>query len=166
MKARANLEKGSVDEGSLKVYFSGSPIVEVMIRGKKVAVLVTVCFVIVAVAFFEFFVFRTPVQQTISVNEITSNPSAWLNRTVVVEGNLSGPIFNISRFSPWQYNLTSASARIGVFWSMGVGLNGSVAVKVYGVVRKVTVIYDDSGISKPSASTIVYYIEAEKVELL
>jgi hypothetical protein len=132
--------------------------------GKKVAVLATVCFVIVVVAFFVFFVFRTPMRQSISLNEITSNPSAWLNRTVVVEGNLSGPMFNMSRFSPWQYNLTYASAKIGVFWSMGVRLNDSVAAKVYGVVRKVTVI-TEIGIDHPSTSTIVYYIEAEKVEL-
>jgi hypothetical protein len=132
--------------------------------GKKVAVLATVSFAIVVVAFFVFFVFRTPMWHTVSLNEITSNPSAWLNRTVVFEGNLSGPMFNMSRFSPWQYDFTSASVKIGVFWSMGVGLNDSLAAKVYGVVRKVTMI-TDIGINHPSTSIIVYYIEAEKVEL-
>jgi len=47
---------------------------------------------------------------------------------------------------------------------MGVGLNDSLAAKVYGVVRKVTMI-TDIGINHPSTSIIVYYIEAEKVEL-
>jgi hypothetical protein len=136
-----------------------------MVSGKKVTVLATVCFAIVVVAFFVFFVFRAPVQQVISLNEITSNPSAWLNRTVVVEGTLSGPMSNISRFSPWQYNLNSASANIGVSWSKDIELNDSVAVKVYGIVRKLTVI-NDIGINQPSTSTIVYYIEAEKVKLL
>ncbi|MGA2768914.1 MAG: hypothetical protein ABSF24_11470 [Candidatus Bathyarchaeia archaeon] len=132
--------------------------------GKKVTVLVTVCFMIIVAVFFEFFVFRTPVQQTISVDEIASSPSAWLNRTVLVEGNMSGPSLFLQpeMFSPWQYNLTSASAHIGVFWSTGVALNGSVPVKVYGVIKEVTVFSS----LQPPVSSIVYYVNAEKVELV
>jgi hypothetical protein len=61
----------SVDElervaetGALKVYPSDWPIVEVRNMGKKATVLVTACVMIVVVIFFEFFVFRTLVQQT------------------------------------------------------------------------------------------------------
>jgi hypothetical protein len=137
--------------------------------GKKTTILVTLCIIFLVAVSFEFFVFRVPsLQQATSVDEIVSNPSAWLNRTVLVEGNLSGPRLlrqsptNHSEllFSPWQYNLSSTSASIGVFWSTGVALNGSVVVEVYGVVRKVTVM---ESIDPPKA-TIVYYIEAEKVE--
>jgi hypothetical protein len=138
--------------------------------GKKTIILVTVGIILLVVVSFEFFVFRAPsLRQTTSLDEIVSNPSAWLNRTVLVEGNLSGSRLvrksptNDSEllFSPWQYNLSSSSASIGVFWSTGVALNGSVVVEVYGVVREVTVISID-----PPKATIVYYIEAEKVESL
>ena len=131
--------------------------------GKKTIILVTVGIILLVVVSFEFFVFRAPsLPQATSVDEIVSNPSAWLNRTVLVEGNLSGPRLLRHLFSPWQYNLSSTSASIGVFWSTGVALNGSVVVEVYGVVRKVTVIESID----PLKATIVYYIEAEKVESL
>jgi hypothetical protein len=77
--------------------------------GKKTTILVTASVMIVVVVFFEFLVLRAPPQQMTSVDEIVSNSSAWLNRTVVVEGNLKGPFllksnpFGELLFLPWQY---------------------------------------------------------------
>jgi hypothetical protein len=41
-----------------------------------------------------------------SINEITLDPSAWVNRTVVVEGKLNGPLAYFTSI-PWYYELSA-----------------------------------------------------------
>ena len=127
--------------------------------GKKATILVTVCVMITVVVFFEFFVFRTPVQQTISVDEFASNPSAWLNREVTVEGKLLGPFDETHIFGgpPWNYEFFSSDAPnpatspapsffTGVSWNSTDQYN-FVNATILGVVRE--------------NATWGYYIEAE-----
>lgn len=49
---------------SLKIYSSGWPLVEVRIMGKKATVLATACAMILVAVFFQFYIFRTPIEQT------------------------------------------------------------------------------------------------------
>jgi hypothetical protein len=134
---------------------------------KKIVILGVACILFLVGEFFVFFEFRTPVHQTTTLDEIISNPSAWVNKTVTVEGNLSGPIFFMSsEYSPYNYKLNSATANIGISWSgwMSNLLKGTVAVKIYGVVRKGTSM-DDLAVNQPPITTIVYYVEANRVVL-
>ena len=102
---------------------------------------------------------------------ITSDPSAWLNRRVVVEGNLSGPydvFIPEANIPPYNYVLNTPSGSIGVLWNSSAATSvNSMKVTVYGVVRmgKVqTMLFEF-----PSGQRIyptVYYIEAETVEFI
>jgi hypothetical protein len=100
---------------------------------------------------------------------IMSNPSAWVNKTVIVQGNLIGPFaFPVLEHSPWDFELSSGGHTIGVSLSTSVNmsvvwmLNSSAPVRIYGVVEKGEIT--TTGGVLPS--TITYYIEAEKVEPL
>jgi DNA-binding transcriptional ArsR family regulator len=107
---------------------------------------------------------------SVNVNEITVNPSAWVNRTVVVEGVLSLVFFPVFEYSPWGYELISGNQTIGVSMSASVnmsalwnhGFNGSGYVRIYGVVEKGEIIFTP-GWGSPE---VTYYIEAEAVEPL
>jgi hypothetical protein len=130
---------------------------------KKVIVLVTACVIIAVVASFEFWALRTPTQPITSLNAITSDPSAWVNRTVTVEGDLgslnifgyypieSNPIGSVgwmavnlllgSRVAPFV--LVSGIQNIGVSLNPSLNgndflkqYNGSLAVMINGVVEK------------------------------
>jgi len=54
-----------------------------------------------------------------NIDEINSNPSAWVNRTVVVEGKLMGPLILGDFFMLFRPNAThmSEKAFILVWWS-------------------------------------------------
>ena len=81
----------------------------------------------------------------VSIAEITLDPSAWVNRTVVVEGKLNGPIAYITSI-PWYYELSvngtieSQDALgpncIGVDLGNKGGVYESANVVVIGVVSK------------------------------
>jgi hypothetical protein len=103
-----------------------------------------------------------------SINEITLDPSAWVNRTVVVEGKLNGPFAYVTSI-PWYYELsvngtiTPQNALgpncIGVNLGNKGGAYESVNVVVIGVVRKGEI----GTIVAGAQPTITYYIEAEYV---
>jgi hypothetical protein len=96
----------------------------------------------------------------VTVDEIAINASEWLNRRVVVEGKLLGPLVHIPERNPpygfrlFRYNETSEASTVFV----GLSWNGSnlsydlTNVLVIGVV----VGFD----------TVGYFIEAESVFLL
>jgi hypothetical protein len=127
---------------------------------KKIVALLILCIMSVVVASFELFVFRTTVQAT-SVDEIAFNPSAWVNKEVVVEGNLTGPlVFIPENAPPWNYELSSNGTRIGVLWNRDDVYN-SVNVRVSGVVRQGR---RAGGLLEPPP--ICYYIEAERIDVL
>jgi prefoldin subunit 5 len=89
----------------------------------------------------------------VDINQINANQSAWMNKMVVVEGNLSeDPLATI-------YDLTSGNVGIQVYWPAGVVLKGSVPAMVYGVFTGGEVEND------PHNDPIWYLIDAETVAL-
>jgi len=157
--------------------------------GKKTTILATVCIIIVVVVFFQFYIFRLPTQQTTTVSIINSDPSAWVNKTVVLEGNLNGPLIMIAdSYVPYDYELNSSGQIIGLAFSASVNLtsfysdqyfngttnsltndslitfrvyllNSSLRVRIYGIVRKGFIYV------RNTPWLVTYYIETEKVEL-
>jgi len=117
----------------------------------------------VIVVFFEFYLFKTPMQTTTTVSIITNDPSAWVNSWVVVEGNMS--LFENLGFydSPWNYNLNSNGTFIGVSWQ-GNFYSGDVIVSGT-VTGGYWTHYFGNG-TVMSYGPIAYFIEAETVELL
>jgi DNA-binding transcriptional ArsR family regulator len=106
-------------------------------------------------------------------NMIMSDPSSWVNRTVIVEGDLTG-IFVLPAFqsSPWYNKLVNGNQSIGVSFDANVRFVNSSTItfeqifgdyglaRIYGVVEKG--IFCDSWFG----DSVTYYIEAEIVELL
>lgn len=108
---------------------------------------------------------------------VLGDPFVWVNRTVMVEGNLTGP-YGAPAFEqvPWGYQLSSGNQTIGVnlsynFWSSvnassgfwnQLWYNGSVFIRIYGVVEQGEITF--TGNLFPSEVT--YYIETEAVEPL
>jgi hypothetical protein len=104
---------------------------------------------------------------------VLSDPSVWVNRTVIVEGDLSGLlVFPAFESSPWDNELFIGSQSIGVSIGGAKFVNSSGAitseqilndyglVTVYGVVEK-GIFYDSW-----SGNSVTYYIAAEIVEIL
>ena len=147
--------------------------------GKKITILATVCIIIVVVVFFQFYIFRLPTQQKTTMGVINGDLSPWVNKTVVREGNLNGPlILQGDTGVPYDYELNSSGQIIGLTFSANVNLtsfygnqyfnsatfkvyllNSSLRVRVYGIVRK-GFLY---GFNTPQF--VIYYINVEKVEL-
>ncbi|MGA3291203.1 MAG: hypothetical protein ABSD42_13300 [Candidatus Bathyarchaeia archaeon] len=102
-----------------------------------------------------------------SINEITLDPSAWVNRTVVVEGKLNGPLAYPTGI-PWYYELSvngtiTPQDAIGPN-CIGVDLGNkgstyeSVNAVVIGVIRK-----GEIGMTTGTQPRVTFYIEAEYV---
>jgi uncharacterized coiled-coil protein SlyX len=100
----------------------------------------------------------------VTVDEITLNASAWLNKTVIVEGKLFGPMVSIpEKMPPGGYivcrsNETSETPTIFVWvsWNNGGGYNFTNVI-VVGIVR-----FASSGDFFEGG----FFIEAESVILL
>jgi hypothetical protein len=89
--------------------------------------------------------------------------SAWIvNKTVVVEGNLTLRAYVPSEVPPWNYVLISGNQEIGVLWQ-GNGPNDSAGVKVTGVVRQGV---QGMGLPPSTETLVVYHVEAVTVEQL
>ena len=141
---------------------------------KKITILATACVIIVVVVFFEFYVFKTSMQQTTTVSIITNDPSAWVNRSVVVEGNINLFMNFGSSAPPWNYVLKSNETFIGVFWlgNSDFLLKGGKNWVVTGV--NVTVIGDVTkgywyryvNGTAVSRGPVTYFIEAETINSL
>jgi len=100
---------------------------------------------------------------------IISDPTLWVNSTVIVEGSLGVAIFPAFEYAPWDYELGSDSQIIGVSMSASVNMSAlskgwllvhPLLVRIYGVVEKGEVTFTGG------PSEITYYIEAETVEPL
>jgi hypothetical protein len=113
---------------------------------------------------------------------ILGNPSEWVNRSVIIDGTLDGPLIFPFESLPFSYELGSGNQTIGVSFDSSVNLNASfrnqgpepwdafflnssLPVRVYGVVQKG---YDvsESFTGEPPQSSVVYYIEVDRVEHL
>jgi hypothetical protein len=133
---------------------------------KKTTFLLTVCILILVVVFLEFYGFNNPHQQTTPVNEIIYDPSSWVNKTVIVEGILA----NVPLPNPTYYGLfpENQTVFLNVQWNSSVALipqyNATTAI-VHGVIREEE--WTPQNIMPPnSTKEKVYYIEAERVQLL
>ena len=99
-----------------------------------------------------------------TVDDMTLNASAWLNKTVVVEGKLAGPVIPFPEKVPpydyelFRYNETSYASTvfIGVLWNSS-NLYDLTNVLVIGVIRFV--------VGGDEFHTGGYFIEAESVPL-
>jgi hypothetical protein len=136
-----------------------------------------ICVVVVAglVGAFAYYHF-TPNVTVTPLGLITSNPAAWVNRTVIVEGNffLAG-IHPPFVYYPWNYQLSGGQLDgiIGVSLSASVNMSalgksfwnqwnqGFAVVRIHGVVKKGEILYVDV-----AEGTDTYYIEAETIEPL
>ena len=141
---------------------------------QKTTILAIACVIILVVVFFEFYVFKTPMQETTTVNIITNDPSAWVNNAVVVEGNINLFMDLGSSFPPWNYVLKSNDTSIGVFWQgnsdflLKGGKNWVVTganVTVAGVVTK-GYWYPYVNGAAVSQGPVTYFIEAETIKSL
>jgi hypothetical protein len=133
---------------------------------KKAIIFATAVIMIVVVVFFEFQVFRLPIQQTTTVSIILSNPSAWVNKTVAVEGDIDLFLPPGWWDPPYQYNLSFNGTTIGVFWQ-GNRYNGNVLVK--GVVTTgqwTGVFVNGTKIYSTTFGPFVYFIQAERINIL
>ena len=72
-----------------------------------------------------------------TISEIISNPTAWENKTVKVEGTIRAePVIGIIRpFNYWLSDRENQTMRIGVKWHSEADLSGK-NVRIIGVVRK------------------------------
>lgn len=93
-------------------------------------------------------------------SSIMSNPPAWVNKTVVVEGNISYFVNWLGMYvPPWNYQLNSNGTIIGISWQ-GNSYNGDVIV--WGVVKGGYWQYWNG----TSYGSVVYFIEAETIDKL
>lgn len=124
-----------------------------------------------------------------TVTELLNDTSDWVNRTVVLEGSLNGPLFMPGDENlPYDYEFTSDNQTIGLTFGASVNLtsfygnqyanvaevnwpnsssvtrvyflNSSITVRIYGVVEQGVSTF---GWNMPSQVT--YFIEAEEVEI-
>lgn len=95
---------------------------------------------------------------------VTSDPSTWVNRTVVVEGIISPFLPPGWWWPPWNYELNSSGTTIGVSWQ-GSFYNGE-NVTVRGVVTegRWNVLFANGTVTL--YGPVVYFIEAESIEPL
>jgi hypothetical protein len=126
---------------------------------KRIVALLIICVVGATAASLGIFALRANVQLT-PVSDILLNPSAWVNRTVVVEGSLTGPFGHVAEDAPpYNYELNS-NGTIGVLWSRSDTQCSSTHVRIQGVVRQ----------GKKAAGLwpilVCYYIEAETVDIV
>jgi outer membrane murein-binding lipoprotein Lpp len=106
---------------------------------------------------------------SVSVEELSLNPSAWLNKTVAVEGNFTGPYqYAGPLVYAWNYLLSSNGTIVGVFsldGPSGPPIFQPVKALVLGVViqsRDHTLTVNGYIPVGPAQ----YIIEAEKIYLL
>jgi hypothetical protein len=126
---------------------------------KRIVALLIICVVGAVAASLGVFAFRATVQST-PVGDILLNPSAWVNRTVVVEGSLSGPFGHVAEGAPpYDYELSS-NGTIGVLWKGSDTQYTSANVRIQGVVRQGRTA---DGLWP---SVTCYYIEAETVDIV
>lgn len=99
----------------------------------------------------------------VNIDEISSAPSAWVNRTVVVEGKLWGPlgVFVPENYYPWNFRLFRPNATLKAGVSIGVrwASEDHYAFERVIVVGTVKEDYCLQGM-KPS---ICYYIEGREI---
>ena len=106
-------------------------------RKKTLVFSALACTVLIVVAVFihSLFPSRFPVWVE-TISKIVSNPAAWDNRTVKVEGTIQRTMLGVVLpFNYWLSEKENQTMRIGVKWYTDADLSGK-NVNVIGVVRK------------------------------
>lgn len=106
-------------------------------RKKALVFSALACTVLIVVALFihSFLASRFPVSVE-TISEIVSDPAAWNNRTVKVEGTIQRTMLGVVLpFNYWLSDKENQTMRIGVKWHSDADLSGK-NVRVIGVVRK------------------------------
>jgi len=126
--------------------------------------------VVGAIVIYEFFPHIYAIST--SIGEINSNPSAWVNKMVVVEGKLYGPlVFIPESMPPYNYKLYGSnetietigrkgSVSIGVLWNGQHDPNFGSIKRVVGIVREGRWLY------LWGERPVCYYIEARRIDRL
>jgi hypothetical protein len=135
---------------------------------KKNIILATTCVVIVVVVSFELLLLETPTVQTATVNDVISNPSAWVNKAAIFIGVLNLLYPPLSENIPWNFSFTSGDQSIGVAVGRDVNLVGFensslfTYVRIYGIVQEGEITFKSS-LRPPETA---YFIEAITIERL
>ncbi|MCL6578589.1 MAG: hypothetical protein K6T73_04275 [Candidatus Bathyarchaeota archaeon] len=91
--------------------------------------------IIGVVVFFQSFLSGSTVYR-ITISEIASDPAAWENKIVKVNGTIQTPALGIILpFNYWLYDAEDYTMRIGVKWTSETDLSGKNLI-IVGVVRK------------------------------
>ena len=93
-----------------------------------------------------------------AILEIVSNPTAWENKTVRVEGTIQTPALGvILPFNYWLCDVENQTIRIGVKWHSETDLSGK-NLAIVGVVRK-----GYAWVHPDHPGWWVYFIEASSI---
>ncbi|MBX5328331.1 MAG: hypothetical protein QHH18_04035 [Candidatus Bathyarchaeota archaeon] len=94
----------------------------------------------------------------ITISEIASDPAAWENKIVRVDGTMQTPALGIILpFNYWLYDTENHTMRIGVKWTSETDLSGK-NLTIVGAVRK-----DYAWVHPDYPGWRVYFIEASSI---
>ena len=98
----------------------------------------------------------------VTVSELANNSSMWVNKAIMVEGQLS--LFLPPGFVsfPFDYELTSNGTTIGVSWSINPHYNDQNVLVVGIVTAGRSTMYYANGTWGP-VGPVIYFIEAEGI---
>jgi hypothetical protein len=97
---------------------------------------------------------------------ITGDPSAWVNRTAQVEGNISSFLPAGFWWPPYNYELSSNGTMIGVSWQGEYSLYNGKNVMVLGIVTEGRWNEMLANGTVTTYGPVIYFIEAERVDIL
>jgi hypothetical protein len=93
-----------------------------------------------------------------TILEIVSNPTAWENQLVIVDGTMQTPSIGIIfPFNYWLYDAENQTIRIGVKWHLQTDLSGK-KLTVVGVVKK-----GYAWVHPDYPGSWVYFVEANSI---
>jgi hypothetical protein len=102
---------------------------------------------------------NTPSPSKITILEIVTNPTAWENHTVIIDGTMQAPSLGvILPFNYWLYDAKNQTIRIGVKWNSNTDLSGK-KLTIIGVVKK-----GYAWIHPDYPGSWVYFIEANSIQ--
>jgi hypothetical protein len=149
---------------------------------KKAAALLITCILIIVVASLELHAITlvgqppnenpSKTSDSSPIKDTGSVGTAEVGQEVIIEGNLTGPLFFIpEQKPPWSYELLTSGGTVGVSWNCppdGRSDYDGTSVRVCGVVKEGFMAYGNSITWNGSMwlPPTVQYVEAERIELL
>jgi hypothetical protein len=93
-----------------------------------------------------------------TIQEIVSNPTAWENHTVIIDGTIQTPALGvILPFNYWLYDAENQTIRIGAKWNSETDLSGK-KLTIIGIVKK-----GYAWVHPDYPGSLVYFIEANSI---